>query len=286
MDKSLDELITLNKRRGTRGGDDGTGYSNPRNKTRGARGNGARRTVPYEPPSSQANKKEDLSALIANYLPTLTAIAKPIIDYDNSGRSLGTATIFFESPVDVLQAKNTLDGLTLLDSIVKTDIDEVTLVIPDSGGVLNDEGEYMYRSILDRLGSKRPAPISGVAAPGSVLERLGSRVLDRLGPTVIYSNNSRGGRGHRQSNTGGRRRDVSTEELDKQMDAYLNGDGQPMSLDDDNVATVNKVAEQRIFGRKQNRQEFIDFDSPAADPYTTVGGGHSSGRVLLNYDDI
>ncbi|KAJ3378371.1 hypothetical protein HDU84_007624 [Entophlyctis sp. JEL0112] len=234
--------------------------------------------------------QSDLESFIADSIPGVLPMHSPTIDYDTSGRSLGTATLRFETMIDALQAKAALDGASLLDSVISATVDEKQAseleILGGGEDIVNEDGEYMYKSILDRLGSKRPAPanLSG-GKSSSVLSRLGASVLDRLGPTAVYNTgNIRGGRNRRNGSDGNssRRRKVTTaEDLDQEMEAYLNGDGQPMSLDDPETVTEATKGPPR-----GSKGQFIDYDTPSADPYTARGGGAASGRALLNYDDI
>ncbi|ORY52050.1 hypothetical protein BCR33DRAFT_846021, partial [Rhizoclosmatium globosum] len=342
MDKSLDELITQNRRRGARGsgGDDGTGYSFSGRRREGRRSGGGRggnnrdgdlratlsssataATSSSAPEKSHRRKRRsgdgyavivknlhfsimpaDLEAFVSGQLPNCTLL-RAELDYDSSGRSDGSAAVYFASLADAVQARNSLHGLSLANEIIDVTLDESADDIRDSGGVTDDSGQYMYKSILDRLGSNRPAPVSGVNKSSNVLDRLGSRVLDRLGPTAIYSNDRAGGRdrGGRRSDDrrrqrddrGGsdrRRRPVRPEDLDKEMDSYMNGDGNPVDITDEKMDLggddVADAVEEERYSRPSNRSEFVDFDAPSNDPYTGAGGGGDSRRQVLDYGDI
>ncbi|KAJ3255542.1 hypothetical protein HDU77_003666 [Chytriomyces hyalinus] len=340
MDKSLDELITESRRSRARGGTaDGVGFMSAR-KERERGGRRERRRTPYE---HNDNRKtgdgSDLRKAIGkgrggkqgewvgyplalenlhfNVMPKdITAFISQTddkvtvaIDYDEAGRSLGTAKIYFSTSEAAANGQKALHGMSLLGSIVSAEIvpvqdrvmHDVDNAMTDSNSDAygsNDNGEYAYKSILDRMGRNRPSAYA--AGNGSVLDRLGSRVLDRLGPTVIYNQSTRsqdgrhrqngGSRGERSSNSGrGRARPVNPEDLDKEMDSYMSGDGNPVVLEDevDNGSwKSDRGGNYNSEGRGDVRKEFVDFDAPSNDPYTTVGGGSGGGRGLLDYGDL
>ncbi|KAJ3352976.1 UDP-glucose 6-dehydrogenase 1 [Entophlyctis luteolus] len=312
-DKTLDELIVLDKRQrhSKREGVSRRRHDGPQRNMRDVSDvtEQSSRSRPYQSAPTRRRRKRnlagvsvllsnlhynlmqsDLESFIADSIPGVLPMHSPTIDYDTSGRSLGTATLRFETMIDALQAKAALDGASLLDSVISATVDEKQAseleILGGGEDIVNEDGEYMYKSILDRLGSKRPAPanLSG-GKSSSVLSRLGASVLDRLGPTAVYNTgNIRGGRNRRNGSDGNssRRRKVTTaEDLDQEMEAYLNGDGQPMSLDDPETVTEGTKGPPR-----GSKGQFIDYDTPSADPYTARGGGAASGRALLNYDDI
>ncbi|KAI8611411.1 Ion transport protein-domain-containing protein [Chytriomyces sp. MP71] len=264
----------------------------------------------------------DVDSLITAHAPVsaLPLQTPPEIDYDNAGRSLGTATLLFDSKDVAETVKAALHGLSLLGCLISCEVvdygpipaqrqrqrdrgnDEgqwarVEEAVADGNDIINENGEYAYKSILDRMGANRP---SGLTSGGQnrVLDRLGSRVLDRLGPTVVYTAPDRGGtgRGGRQrgqrhdyaGDGGARRRPVRGEDLDKEMDSYMNGDGNPVSLDDEMDTEEDdrgRIPNEEV-SRREPRGEFVDFDAPSNDPYTTHGGGARGGRGLLDYGDL
>ncbi|KAI9338450.1 hypothetical protein BDR26DRAFT_862910 [Obelidium mucronatum] len=231
----------------------------------------------------------DLAAFVREHLPLATVIDSEI-DFDESGRSNGTANVRFEAHVDAVQARNVLHGLSLNDQILEVVLAPDCEDVADTGGVVNEHGEYMYKSILDRLGSNRPAPVTEVRKDAAVLDRLGSRILDRLGPTSVYASRgsnrpeSRWRSQNSDSNAGRRRKPVRAEDLDAEMDTYMTGEGviepEKMDLGEDNSNDI----EERY--RRPERREFVDFDAPSADPYTGAGGGSRSNRAVLDYGDI
>ncbi|KAJ3234443.1 hypothetical protein HDU81_001399 [Chytriomyces hyalinus] len=335
MDKSLDELITESRRSRARGGTaDGIGFMSAR-KERERGGRRERRRTPYEHNDNrQRGDGSDLRKSIGkgkgkqgewvgyplalenlhfNVMPNdITAFISQTddkvtiaIDYDEAGRSLGTAKIYFATSEAAAEGQKALHGMSLLGSIISAEIVPVEdramhdmdndVVDSNSDAYGNGNGEYAYKSILDRMGSKRPSAYA--AGNGSVLDRLGSRVLDRLGPTVIYNQSGRshdgrsrqngGSRGERSNNSGrsGRARPVKPEDLDKEMDSYMSGDGNPVVLEEvDNGSW--KSGNYNYEDRVDVRKEFVDFDAPSNDPYTTVGGGSGGGRGLLDYGDL
>ncbi|KAJ3069782.1 hypothetical protein HDU98_007168 [Podochytrium sp. JEL0797] len=336
MDKSLDELVSINRKGG---GDDGTGYQSQRRRDRDA---GSRPYARREPRRERRDDRSDLRAhladgpsaapqqrkprrrrqegfgvvvanlhynvlaetladFVAQHLPRARVTAVEI-DYDSADRSLGTASVRFDSQVDAVQARNVLHGMSLENEVLEVVLAEDSEALADdAAGVVNEHGEYMYKTILDRLGSNRPAPVNPDLKQrgGSVLNRLGSRVTDRLGPKTIHSPQRSNDRGsgdwrdrrdasrHNNSNSSNgsnsrRRGEVRPEDLDAEMDRYMNGDGNPVDLETEEKMLVDGAAgdaveqdaeEESHTRRSGPRKEFVDYDTPSADPYTTGGGG-------------
>ncbi|KAJ3009769.1 UNVERIFIED_CONTAM: hypothetical protein HDU68_002502 [Siphonaria sp. JEL0065] len=316
MDKSLDELITQNRRRGARGGDDGTGYQqqrgqrsepyNRRNRNNHRNREDLRATLGNEAPVAVERKKrqprqpgfgvavtnlhynvmaDDLREFVGIHLPH-AKVLEVTLDFDKSGRSTGASNVRFESQADAVHARNVLHGLALKDQLVNVVLATDSEDVVDLGGVVDEDGKYLYKSILDRLGSNRPAPVTEVRRNAAVLDRLGSRILDRLGPQSLYASRGSSRPESRRRPQHNSRKPVRPEDLDAEMDRYMTSEGKEvdnggqMDLGDDD--SNDREVEDRY--SRPERKEFVDFDAPSADPYTAAGGGGRANREVLDYE--
>ncbi|KAJ3152403.1 hypothetical protein HDU86_005581 [Geranomyces michiganensis] len=185
------------------------------------------------------------------------------LEYDNAGRSLGSCLVRFESRKAAQAAADAYDGRAL-DGMKMT----AKVLEPRGGGRSGGGGGGRLAA---RLGPK----------PGqSVLERLGKKLEDRLGPKVPASAESRafsgmagigggavaggGHRGPRQP-----RGKPTSEDLDAQMERYMATGGAPeaqMDLDSPAAAAAGVP-----------RAAPVDWDKPAAS---------TAARGIITYDDI
>ncbi|KAJ3114557.1 hypothetical protein HK098_007308 [Nowakowskiella sp. JEL0407] len=163
------------------------------------------------------------------------------INYDNAGRSEGTAVIHFSGPNDAQAALSTFQGVELDE--MKMNLSVLPPKTPRNlGAPRNDRQNRGGRNeILSRLG------------PESVFKRLGNKQGDfssRLGPPMKssgfaggYAGNGFGGRGGGRGGFGrgrGRSNGLSKtkEDLDAEMDSY-------MSVDSSSVPAETEVNESR-----------------------------------------
>ncbi|KAI8910677.1 hypothetical protein DFJ77DRAFT_470681 [Powellomyces hirtus] len=190
--------------------------------------------------------EQDISELMGAY-GTLRSVK---LKYDNAGRSEGVCTVTFDSEDAAVAAIEAYDGRDL-DGMKMT----ATLVRGSSsrhGGGGGGGG-----AITNRLGPK----------VGNVLDRLGKKLEDRLGPRM--QNNIRNG--HTTSGGGGggggrrqpRVRAVA-EDLDAQMDRYMAGEAEP------------EPEVTPSYGGANRRVVVVDWDKPV----------DVTQREVITYDDI
>ncbi|KAJ3165444.1 hypothetical protein HDU88_004241 [Geranomyces variabilis] len=180
------------------------------------------------------------------------------VKYDNAGRSLGICFVTFESRKAAQAAADAYDGRAL---------DGMKM----SATVLASRGEGGAGSggrLASRLGPK----------PGqSVLDRLGKKLEDRLGPkvpstaeTFVYSGGGGGRGGGGGAGGGGHTRarqprgKPTVTDLDAQMDRYMATGGAPEAEMDLDAAPAGSAAP-------------VDWDKPAAS---------ATARGIITYDDI
>jgi len=151
-------------------------------------------------------------------------IKRANVNFDKSGRSLGTATVVFSRRGDALAALKKYNNVPLDESPMK-----ITLVGSALGGSGGGQGNNnSFRAIHDEaftisVGAPRTRRI--VAQGGSRGRRLTTGRNVRIGGG---GGGSRGGRGGRGGGRGGRRggfgsgkkQPATAEELDAEMDAY------------------------------------------------------------------
>jgi THO complex subunit 4 len=158
---------------------------------------------------------EDLKDLFEE----LGDVKRATVNFDKSGRSLGTATVVFSRRGDAVAAVKKYNGVPLDDSPMK-----ITLVgsaLGGSGGVAQGNN---FRAIHDE------ALTISVGAPSRrrIVAAGGNRGRPRLstGRNVRIGGGGGGGfrggrgRGGRRGGFGSRKQPATMEELDAEMDAY------------------------------------------------------------------
>ncbi|KAF5389609.1 hypothetical protein D9757_004233 [Collybiopsis confluens] len=186
-------------------------------------------------------------------LPFFLGVDLKKIKYDRSGRSLGTALVFYETTVEAAKAKKTYDGV-----LAKGEVVLVCSPIPRSktwSDTLLSQGQPMTITYDTSIPRQRRA----VSAPHSLLSRIQKAPLaDRLssddlqlrdssGPGPVRSKASRGGgrggnRGggtrHSEPKINSPKQPKTAEELDKELDAFM-GDADPATVDASAEGKVN-----------------------------------------------
>ncbi|GAA96301.1 uncharacterized protein L969DRAFT_626431 [Mixia osmundae IAM 14324] len=150
--------------------------------------------------------ERELEALFTQIGPLATP---PSIGFDRSGRSLGWARVAYESEDDAATAIKQFNGARAKGDIIRVSYD-FSVPRTKAGPALSNrvEGYDEIRKSLN--GSDRPAP----AAQRS--ER-GQRDSDR-GPR----GRGRGGRGGARGGRGGRRPPATQDDLDKELESFMN----------------------------------------------------------------
>lgn len=252
VDMSLDDIISSNKRgrgRGGRGGGRGRGsgrsrgFSNNRRGGRGAGGpirrdsnRGGNRSTPYTRPRNVPDKWEhdmydgagsrasggrrsegltteahlQISNLdfgvtesdIKELFTEFGKLKKATINYDESGRSHGTADVVFERKPDALKAFNTYNGVPLDGRAMK--IEMVTAAVTSLNSTMSS----------GRRGSSR-----GFSSNRSGGLRSGGNFQSSRGRSSRGGQRGRGGRGRGRGRD--RRQPPSKEDLDKELDSYI-----------------------------------------------------------------
>ncbi|KAJ3401825.1 hypothetical protein HDV05_000238 [Chytridiales sp. JEL 0842] len=277
--------------------------SNNNSRRRGGRSQRGK-TTPYDRPDK--GSKEDLKGYIrienlhftitsADLLALLSSIGDlyedPILLYDRSGRSLGTATAIFTSLKDAERAALSLHDTELGGSRVIVNVIQKPQVKP--------------ASVLDRLGPKKGGNSGttsgdvysrlGPVPAKSVSERLGAKLTDDAQEEGYYESRDRGyerggsrsgGRYNSSRSGGGRggpssyRTKKSAVDLDKEMEEYLKSD-KIFDPSDVPAPLPRRGSQSNGWGRGGGERK--DWDDPRdVDP---LGNGASGGRVVLNYDD-
>ncbi|KAJ3174838.1 hypothetical protein HDU87_006630 [Geranomyces variabilis] len=298
MDVSLDDLIAQKRSKGGRSNGGGGGGRAPRQNSRStrSRNNGDARK-PYARGNAEADwshdmfegrttanstaavrgagrrgaegpatlklenlhwnvSEQDIDELMGAY----GRVKSMNVKYDIAGRSLGVCFVTFESRKEAQAAADAYDGRSLDGMKLSA---TVLASRGESGGGAGSGGR-----LASRLGPK----------PGqSVLDRLGKKLEDRLGPKVpasaeslAYSNGVSGGRGGGGGGGGGGhtrsarqpRGKPTVTDLDAQMDRYMATGGAPEAEMDLDAAPAAAP---------------VDWDKPAAS---------ATARGIITYDDI
>ncbi|KAI8999478.1 hypothetical protein BC832DRAFT_564398 [Gaertneriomyces semiglobifer] len=160
-------------------------------------------------------------------------VKKVKLFYDNAGRSEGKAEVIFETEEGAIDAISTYNGREL-DGMAM----QMTLISSRHGSGRGSSG------VTSRLGPKHV----------SVLERLGKKLDERLGPKVGQNTASHGTRASRVSN----KRPLNQTQLDAELDSYLKGE--PMAP----AAPV------------PTHGGYVDLDKQAS----------NAARQIISYDDV
>jgi len=146
-------------------------------------------------------------------------IKRATVNFDKSGRSLGTATVVFSRRGDAIAAMKKYNNVPLDDSPMK-----ITLVGSALGGGGQNNGNS-FRAIHDEaltisVGAPRSRRIVAQGAGRGRRLTTNRNVVGRnLGGRAVGRTGGRGGRGGRRGGFG-RKEPATAEELDAEMDAY------------------------------------------------------------------
>ncbi|KIK68692.1 hypothetical protein GYMLUDRAFT_36179 [Collybiopsis luxurians FD-317 M1] len=159
-----------------------------------------------------------------------TLVREPIIRYDRSGRSLGTALVFYETTAEAAKAKKTYDGVLAKGQPMTITYD--TTVPRQSRRAVSAP-----HSLINRI--QKPALADRLSSDDS-------QIRDSSGPGPMRSKISRrGGRGSNRG-SGTRRSEMKTskqpktaEDLDKELDAFMG---------DADTVTAGVTAEEKSNG--------------------------------------
>ncbi|KAK0470488.1 hypothetical protein IW261DRAFT_1003729 [Armillaria novae-zelandiae] len=137
-----------------------------------------------------------------------TLVREPLLRYDRSGRSTGTAFISFETPEEATIAKKTFDGKDAKGQAMSITFDTLpprnprrATSAPTTSSLLN---RIQKPPLLDRLGVDEPNPKK--AATGPVRSKPNRKVAPK-----------------------GPKKPRTAEDLDKELDAFM-GDAEPTAV--------------------------------------------------------
>ncbi|EIW55221.1 RNA-binding domain-containing protein [Trametes versicolor FP-101664 SS1] len=142
-----------------------------------------------------------------------TLVREPLIRYDRSGRSTGVAVVTFETPAEATRAKNQFDGILAKNQPMEITYDTAPPASAKGPRRGANTGSLLNRiekpPLLDRLSRNDTKPRQNAATEGGV------------GPV---RNKPRGGAAGPRAGKRVPAKPKTAEDLDKELDAYLQDD--------------------------------------------------------------
>ncbi|KAF5379231.1 hypothetical protein D9615_005863 [Tricholomella constricta] len=161
-----------------------------------------------------------------------TLVREPLIRYDRSGRSSGTAIIAFETPTEATRAKKQFDGILAKGQPMSIAFDTMPPREPRRSASVPASliNRIQKPPLLDRL-SRDDTSVKTPSGP-------------RGGVGPIRSRPARGGPAAPRA-TRVPKKPKTAEELDKELDAFM-GDSEPAALPADEQAQPETAAQQDV----------------------------------------
>ncbi|KAF8155891.1 hypothetical protein B0H34DRAFT_715259 [Crassisporium funariophilum] len=166
-----------------------------------------------------------------------TLVREPLLRYDRSGRSIGSAIIAFETAVEATRAKKQLDGVLAKGQPMSIAYDTMPPRAPRAPA--RSSSAPTTSSLLNRiqkppLADRLSRDDSTIKAPSGPRAFTGGPVRNRPSRGANNANNARAPKGAPR----GPKKVKTAEELDKELDAFM-GDAESTPVDSTDATTAD-----------------------------------------------